>query len=155
MSKTATVDRSTPKARRANPLPGLSGKALETWIETGKNTRVQSAEAGTARRRRSTRSSAQATDADRAIVERAAKLAPKTPTWPKQIERVRKALGSKDVLEVIGMTKKDLRAYAKGEKLDGEKLTGLRALSTKTADPYCSGRRLAAMLVALEEESKK
>lgn len=89
--------------------------------------------------------------ADVAIVEAAKKFAPKTPTWPAQVAKIRKAIGKRDVLEAIGLSKKDLRAYAKGEAVDVP-LTGLREISAATGDPYCSGRRLAAALLALVEE---
>lgn len=150
----ATVDLSTPEARRANPKPGLTGNALKEWIKTGKGSREQSAAARAARKPTRKGRRSKGSDADRAIVERAAKLAPKTPTWPKQIQRVRKVLSTFPALATAGMTKKGLRAYAKGEAVD-EPLDQLREISHKTADPYCSGRRLAAVLVALEEEASK
>jgi hypothetical protein len=92
--------------------------------------------------------------ADLAIVERAKKLAPKTPTWPRQVAKVRKALGDRKVLDVIKMNKTALRAYAKGETVDVD-LGAMRELGRSTGDPYCSGRRLGATLVALYEEESK
>jgi hypothetical protein len=69
---------------------------------------------------------------------------------PKQVKRVATVLKDRDPVEASGISAKALKAYA--EKKEKPKDTSeLQALAREVKDPWATGRRLAAILVALKE----
>lgn len=69
---------------------------------------------------------------------------------PKQVAAVVKALGDDQPAARAGISKAKLKAWAaKGER--PEDYAKLRELAGQVGDPWATGRKLAAILVALEE----
>lgn len=68
---------------------------------------------------------------------------------PKQVKRVVTVLKGEDAIKASGVSKRALKAYAeKKERPDDVKQ--LQELASKVKDPWATGRRLAAILVALD-----
>lgn len=172
MEKPAQVDHSTEEGRRANPVPGLKGKALEVWIQTGKGAKEQAAEAKAAREQkereaeRQTRSTAAKKagakpprkpspydDGIRIAAKRVREILDgKGAPGAKQILAVRKALGKKSAAEATGISATALKKYATKKQLTDANVKALREFAQQFGDPFCAGRRLAVILVALDEQ---
>jgi hypothetical protein len=73
---------------------------------------------------------------------------------PKQVKRVATVLKGEDAIKASGVSKRALKAYAEKKERPDE-VKQLQELATKVKDPWATGRRLAAILVALDEVRTK
>lgn len=93
-----------------------------------------------------------------AAVRRAKEIRGKSTGAPgaKQHVAVRKLIGDRDPLEVVGMSDRALRQAASGSMPTAKlrEQDGLRALAAEANDQFCTGRNLASIVAALVDERK-